>query len=175
MDMDTVRGIVQTVFANREGFCHIDEILAPAFWDQLIAEYPRIRKSWGLRVILGEDFDHTETKYQEQIPDCNQYIVYKFEKNADLSSYLRLFHCKFQNGCHRVVQSPSKFYDHLRSHTRERPFTCHCGVAFVQRANLKKHQQYIHEGERPFECQDCGRCFSKKYNLTNHQRTCKKN
>lgn len=175
MDLDTVQAICQQVFTNGVTFVHVNDILAPAFWDQMFAEYPRMKNSWGLQVILGWNFDHNETKYKESVPDCGQYIVYKFQKNSGINSFLRLFQCKFQGGCHRVVQSPSKFYDHLRSHTRERPFVCHCGVAFVQRANLNKHQQHIHDGERPFECEDCGRRFSKKFNLGNHQKSCKKN
>lgn len=42
------------------------------------AEYPRIKKSWGLRVIMGSDFDPCETKYKESVPESEEYIVFKF-------------------------------------------------------------------------------------------------
>ena len=80
---------------------------------------------------MGKDFDPCETQYKEKVPENKDYIVYKFQKNIKNESYLRFFQCKFKDGCHKVIQSPSRFYDHLRSHNGERPFICYCGVAFA--------------------------------------------
>jgi len=140
MDLQSLEAISQKICGDHDHpYSRIDDVITEEFWNSMFKEYPRIKKSWGLKVIMGADFDPSETKYKEAVPDSNEYVVYKFQKNSGIDSYLRLFQCKFQDGCHRVIQSPSKFYDHLRSHTRERPFVCHCGVAFVQRANLNKH------------------------------------
>lgn len=141
MDLQSLEVNAQRLCGDKhQPYARIEDVITEEFWQQMYAEYPRIKKSWGLKIIMGKDFDPSETKYKESVPDSKEYIVFKFQKNSGVESYLRLFQCKFQNCCHRVIQSPSKFYDHLRSHTRERPFVCHCGVAFVQRANLNKHQ-----------------------------------
>ena len=88
-------------------------------------------------IIPGNNFDASETKYKDQVPACTDYVVYKFVKDEEKGHFFRMFQCKYEGGCHRLFPSPNKFYDHLRSHTRERPFICHCGVAFAQKTNLK--------------------------------------
>jgi hypothetical protein len=72
--------------------------------------------------------------------------------------------------CARSFRRRTNLNDHLRTHTRERPYKCSwpgCQAAFTQRSNCVRHFA-AHRGERPFECRQCGRRFGRRYGLTRH-------
>ena len=48
MNLNTVAAICKRVYSNGVNFCHVNDILSPAFWDQMFTEYPRMKNSWGL-------------------------------------------------------------------------------------------------------------------------------
>lgn len=73
--------------------------------------------------------------------------------------------------CGKRIHS-SQINRHMRTHSGERPFTCHlCHSAFTDRGNLKRHMAAVHTGERRFVCHICSRAFSSAYNLKIHVQT----
>uniref|UniRef100_A0A8C3WT93 Zinc finger protein 772 n=1 Tax=Catagonus wagneri TaxID=51154 RepID=A0A8C3WT93_9CETA len=65
-------------------------------------------------------------------------------------------------------QSNSKPVEALLSGQRHHECS-ECGKAFSRKDSLVQHQR-VHTGERPYECAECGKTFSRKPILAQHQR-----
>ncbi|KAI0277760.1 hypothetical protein BGY98DRAFT_1063456, partial [Russula aff. rugulosa BPL654] len=56
----------------------------------------------------------------------------------------KTFQCRGYGDCRMVFSRSEHLARHIRSHTGERPFTCHCGKQFSRLDNLRQHAQTVH-------------------------------
>ena len=57
------------------------------------------------------------------------------------------------------------------THSDNKPCQCHtCQKAFTKKSNLSVHER-THSGKEPYQCQICGKAFGKKCHLAEHERT----
>ena len=95
---------------------------------------------------LGGDLSRIKINQRESkhhVPSTRSFRIFKF-KNPTTQRYLKILKCDFP-GCPMNFRKWHNFYDHLRIHTKERPFACpyrrqlKCSLTFTQKSNLNKH------------------------------------
>ncbi|KAG9018517.1 Strongly-conserved Zn-finger binding protein (TFIIIA) [Tulasnella sp. JGI-2019a] len=62
--------------------------------------------------------------------------------------------------CHKAYAKPSRLAEHTRSHTGDRPFECEeCGKLFLRKVHLQAHaRQHADQTKRPLACTVVGAC-----------------
>lgn len=73
--------------------------------------------------------------------------------------------------CNLILNDLNKFYDHLRTHIKDKPFKCSfpgCDAGFSQKGNRDRHEN-SHLGIKKFKCDVCDKTFSNGTNLRKHK------
>ena len=151
-------------------------MLSESFRAKLRQEFPKSLNNWQVKVITGENFNMSQILQPWQVPlKSTEFVVFVFKSfDSDTAGDSKLFQCKYGGLCHKITPNLSKFMDHMRTHTKERPFKCTypgCGKAFSQKTNVKQHIKEVHQQLKPFKCDYCDKTFSKKYNRNSHMET----
>ncbi|KAJ4470779.1 hypothetical protein J3R30DRAFT_3530319 [Lentinula aciculospora] len=60
----------------------------------------------------------------------------------------KTFECRGYGDCRMVFSRSEHLARHIRKHTGERPFPCHCGKTFSRLDNLRQHAQTVHTEEQ---------------------------
>lgn len=135
-----------------------------------------IRPNSKVAVISGHRFNPELFGYNSHVPYIKDYnFLYVVPEQFKANQIKRILVCKYKDSgkeseCGHIRTDFGKFFDHLRSHSGERPFTCHyenCNHAFSFKENLKRHL-HSHMGIKRFECEFCSQKFSNNQNLRRH-------
>ena len=90
------------------------------------ARKPDFDQSILYQDLVRDKNDLSISHTQIYIPNSNDYVIYIFKKSDKKSRMLKLFQCRHK-GCEFSILSMSKYFDHMRTHTGERPFVCNYG------------------------------------------------
>lgn len=69
------------------------------------------------------------------------------EDESSATGNVTMFQCRGFGDCKMVFTRSEHLARHVRKHTGERPFRCHCGKAFSRLDNLRQHAQTVHAEE----------------------------
>ena len=94
---------------------------------------------------LGENFT--------EILTWTQYVVPKIGKNPFISKK-----------CGKDSSYLTSFNIHKQSHTVNKSYECHREKGFIQSSALRQPNN-TQNGEKTFECHECGKAFGKSSNL----------
>ena len=98
----------------------------------------------------GLFYDLNLVGINKHVPETNSFRIVEY-MNPKTHRLIRLLNCKIHD-CGKIFRRWHNFFDHLRTHTKERPYSCRiCEISFTQKANLDKHI-IIHQGIKKFKC-----------------------
>lgn len=74
--------------------------------------------------------------------------------------------------CGKKFVSKTNYKDHLNKHTGDKPYECDlCGRKFGFKSMIDKHKLFKHSDDKPFRCTNCPKAFKMKRLLDQHMVT----
>ena len=120
--------------------------------------------------VRGEDFLKANESLTGKEPHYCSYCGKHFKFRSKFIEHQRIHSGEkpFPCECGKSFSRKRDLIIHQKMHTAEKPFSCYCGKSYTQKCSLIRHQR-IHTDEKPFSCY-CGRSFSQKSSLIKHQK-----
>lgn len=112
-------------------------------------------------VEAGETVDLSSLELKFHIPSIRQFR-YVRSYRCDSKRWTQLFICEYPE-CDLVFKKWHNLFDHLRTHSKEKPFPCpvdECPKGFTQFSNLKKHVS-SHSRKLYLKCSKCKKMITK--------------
>lgn len=109
------------------------------------------------------------------MPTSRHFRIFKY-RNPTTNRNLKILKCDHEN-CQKFFRKFHNFYDHLRIHTGERPFSCPyksktgCKLRFTQKSNLNKHIKCHQEVKGSYTCIECSKVFKSLMYLKRHAKS----
>ena len=124
-------------------------------------------KNKNLETILSGD-SGSSSKLKIYCDDCKRTFTGRKRYENHLIDGKCYWECEF---CGRTFHHRNKtsYEVHLKLHRNEYDYQCQeCGMAFVTKHNLVRHQQGRHATDRPHSCDKCSYRFHTKASLYRH-------
>ncbi|XP_076004349.1 uncharacterized protein LOC142997055 isoform X2 [Genypterus blacodes] len=122
----------------------------------------RIRSSLHCQEC-GKECESTKALQAHQITAHTQATA---ELNTTEHRALQLHFCR---RCGVQFKDEEQLEEHMKSHVKEKPFSCpDCGKRFINESYIQVHQR-IHTGDKPFLCVQCGKGFHTASSLKLHE------
>lgn len=126
-------------------------------------------------IVHGQDLNPALYGFTEFIPGCKDYVLCMVPSLRNQKSF-KVFECLVkehgtQVQCGVVMTNMRRFFYHMLTHTKERPYVCQeegCGWAFSQKINLERHIESTHGEQKMYQCSHCNKKYSTNSNLKKH-------
>ena len=150
------------------GFKPMAEVLAPEIFEKLTTQN-QVTPDLLIKVIKAKDFNFDSIHFTGTVPDSRDFLIFVLRSPNKSVPDKKFFFCTFGK-CQKIYANLYKLFDHIRSHSNEKPYICSfgCGRGFSQIGNKNKHELYIHSQEKKVICKICNVAFKYKYNLQQH-------
>ena len=115
-----------------------------------------------------EDRDYGDDGDEEDYEDEDDWSLPEAEEGDDAAGGKKNKICPH---CQKECASPYHLERHIRTHTKQRPFSCElCSQKFSRKEHLKRHVDTVHLDKRPHICPDCNETFGRSYHLKRHMK-----